>query len=158
MTSSSPSGIKCPGSKRMPDAPPRTRPRKEAQSAALPSVKLPERVNANPVQPEDSRDEFRELHGHLSQSAERAPDFPIVLPRCTLKPFPHTNSEQCYVRRIRSGHFLTFSGDFALQSISKTARNRTHGTRWCSVNSLGKYLRYSHRDEIKHYTVFTLKM
>ncbi|XP_039881983.1 uncharacterized protein C3orf20-like isoform X1 [Simochromis diagramma] len=79
-------GIKCPGSKRMPDAPPRTRPRKEAQSAALPSVKLPERVNANPVQLEDSRDEFRELHGHLSQSAERAPDFPVVLPRTPKKP------------------------------------------------------------------------
>ncbi|XP_063335470.1 uncharacterized protein C3orf20-like isoform X3 [Pelmatolapia mariae] len=79
-------GIKCPGSKRMPDAPPRTRPRKEAQSAALPSVKLPERVNANPVQPEDSRDEFRELHGHLSPSAERAPDFPVVLPRTPKKP------------------------------------------------------------------------
>ncbi|XP_031611520.2 uncharacterized protein C3orf20 [Oreochromis aureus] len=79
-------GIKCPGSVRMPDARLRTRPRKEAQSAALPSVKLPERVNANPVQPEESRDEFRELHGHLSPSAERAPDFPVVLPRTPKKP------------------------------------------------------------------------
>ncbi|XP_030587108.1 uncharacterized protein C3orf20 isoform X2 [Archocentrus centrarchus] len=84
-------GIKCPKSKRMPDAPPRTGPRREAQSAALPSLNPPERADANPVQPEESRDEF---HRHLSPPAERVLDSPVVLPRTPKK---HAKKERGFM-------------------------------------------------------------
>ncbi|XP_036963184.1 uncharacterized protein LOC119024457 isoform X4 [Acanthopagrus latus] len=72
-------GIKCPDMERMPDAPLRTRLRREVQSAALPSLNPPEWVDAKPVQPEEDGDESQELHGH--RSAETC----IKLPRTPKK-------------------------------------------------------------------------
>lgn len=89
VTSSSPSGIKCPDIERMPDAPLRTRLRREIQSATLPSLNPPERADAKPVQPEEARNELQELHRHLSAPAERMLDSYIKMPRCTL----YTNTQ-----------------------------------------------------------------
>ncbi|XP_032379593.1 uncharacterized protein C3orf20 isoform X2 [Etheostoma spectabile] len=74
-------GIKCPDTKRMPDAPLRTRLRREVQSAALPSLNPPERADAEPVQPEEARNELQELHTHLSVPAEIPLDSNAKLPR-----------------------------------------------------------------------------
>ncbi|XP_051807829.1 uncharacterized protein C3orf20 isoform X2 [Acanthochromis polyacanthus] len=78
-------GIKCLDTERMPDAPLRTKLRREIQSAALPSLNPPQRADAKPAQPEEGRDECRELHRHLSAPAERPPDFPNKLPRSPKK-------------------------------------------------------------------------
>ncbi|XP_054865316.1 uncharacterized protein C3orf20 isoform X2 [Amphiprion ocellaris] len=78
-------GIKCLDTERMPDAPLRTKLRREIQSAALPSLNPPQRADAKPAQPEEGRDESRELHRHLSAPAERPPDSPNKLQRSPKK-------------------------------------------------------------------------
>ncbi|XP_047451871.1 uncharacterized protein C3orf20-like isoform X3 [Mugil cephalus] len=79
-------GIKCRDAVRMPDAPPRTRARREVQSAALPSLNPPERADAKPAQAEEGGDELQELHRHLSASPERPPVPPVKLPRSVILP------------------------------------------------------------------------
>ncbi|XP_049430335.1 uncharacterized protein C3orf20-like [Epinephelus fuscoguttatus] len=74
-------GIKCPDMKRMPDAPLRTRLRREVQSAALPSLNPPERADAKPVQPEEGTNELQELHRVSPTPAERPLDSSVKLPR-----------------------------------------------------------------------------
>ncbi|XP_034735566.1 uncharacterized protein C3orf20-like isoform X2 [Etheostoma cragini] len=74
-------GIQCPDTKRMPDALLRTRLRREVQSAALPSLNPPERADAEPVQPEEGRNELQELHTHLPVPAEKPLDSNAKLPR-----------------------------------------------------------------------------
>ncbi|XP_059192145.1 uncharacterized protein C3orf20-like [Centropristis striata] len=82
-------GIRCPDTKRMPDAPLRTRLRREVQSAALPSL----RADAKPVRPEEGRNELQELQRHPSAAAERPLDSNIKLPRKTQK--KQTKEEPC---------------------------------------------------------------
>ncbi|XP_034444966.1 uncharacterized protein C3orf20-like isoform X2 [Hippoglossus hippoglossus] len=74
-------GIRCPDTEQMPDALLRTRPRREVQSAALPSLNPPERVEAKSVWPEESGDKPQEPHRHLSVRAERPADSSVRLPR-----------------------------------------------------------------------------
>ncbi|XP_041652230.1 uncharacterized protein C3orf20-like [Cheilinus undulatus] len=77
-------GIKCPGVERMPDAPLRTRLKREVQSAALPSLNPPERADAEPVQLKDGRNELQKPHRHLSAPAERPLDTVVKLPRSVI--------------------------------------------------------------------------
>ncbi|TNN82106.1 hypothetical protein EYF80_007752 [Liparis tanakae] len=58
-------GIKCPHMEWMSDAQRRTSRRREVQSAALPSLNLPEQADAEPVQPEEGMTTLLELHSHL---------------------------------------------------------------------------------------------
>ncbi|KAK2842472.1 hypothetical protein Q5P01_012672 [Channa striata] len=78
-------GIKCPDTKRMPDAPLRTRLKREVQSAALPSLNPPEPTDAKSVQPEDGSSEMQELRRHLPSQAEGSPDSSTKLPRTPQK-------------------------------------------------------------------------
>ncbi|XP_055011851.1 uncharacterized protein C3orf20-like [Boleophthalmus pectinirostris] len=55
-------GIKCPNMQRMPDVPPRSRLKREVQSAALPSLNSPERTNHEPAPTQEEE----ALHGHRS--------------------------------------------------------------------------------------------
>ncbi|XP_055078188.1 uncharacterized protein C3orf20-like [Periophthalmus magnuspinnatus] len=54
-------GIKCPNMQRMPDVPPRSRLKREVQSAALPSLNSPERTNPEPTPTQEEG-----LHGQRS--------------------------------------------------------------------------------------------
>ncbi|XP_042267790.1 uncharacterized protein C3orf20-like [Thunnus maccoyii] len=103
-------GIKCPNTKRMPDAPLRTRLRREVQSAALPSLNPPERADAEPVQPEESRNELQELHRHLSAPAEIPLDSSVKLPRTPKK----QTKEESRVTQIGP---LQIHGNIKLESV-----------------------------------------
>ncbi|XP_070687418.1 uncharacterized protein C3orf20-like [Pempheris klunzingeri] len=85
-------GIECPDMERMPDAPLRTRLRREVQSAPLPSLNPPERAHSKPVQPGEGRNELQELHRHLPAPAERPLDPYVKLPRTSKK---RTKEEPC---------------------------------------------------------------
>ncbi|KAM4573886.1 uncharacterized protein C3orf20-like [Odontesthes bonariensis] len=75
-------GIKCPDTERMPEGPVRTRPRREVQSAALPSLNPPACTDAKQARPEQSRrDEFQEVHRHLSAPVETPLNCPVQQPR-----------------------------------------------------------------------------
>ncbi|XP_029952413.1 uncharacterized protein C3orf20 homolog isoform X2 [Salarias fasciatus] len=71
--------IRCPDVERMPDAPRRTRLRREVRSAALPSLNPPERVDGGPFLPGKDGDEFQQRH--LSAPAGRRPELSVKLPR-----------------------------------------------------------------------------
>ncbi|XP_044049426.1 uncharacterized protein C3orf20-like isoform X2 [Siniperca chuatsi] len=101
-------GIKCPDMQRMPDAPLRTRLRREVQSAALPSLNPPERADAKPVQPEEGRNEL--LHRHLSTPAERSLDSYVKLPRTPKK----RTKEEPRVTQIGP---LQIHGNIKLESV-----------------------------------------
>ncbi|XP_045892699.1 uncharacterized protein C3orf20-like isoform X2 [Micropterus dolomieu] len=103
-------GIKCPDIERMPDAPPRTRLRREVQSATLPSLNPPERADAKPVQPEEGRNELQELHRHLSAPAERMLDSYIKMPRTPKK----RTKEETHVTQIGP---LQIHGNIKLESV-----------------------------------------
>ncbi|XP_029910574.1 uncharacterized protein C3orf20 homolog [Myripristis murdjan] len=74
-------GIKCPDMERMPDAPLRTRLRKEVQSAALPSLNPPEQADMNPGGPGEGRDELQDPPTHLSAPVDRTLNASLKLPR-----------------------------------------------------------------------------
>ncbi|XP_069551270.1 uncharacterized protein C3orf20-like [Brachyistius frenatus] len=92
-------GIKCPDTEQIPEAPLRTRVRRDVQSAALPSLKQPaalpslkqpaalpslkppEQADAKPVQPEKGRNKVQKHQKHLSPPAERRGDSLIKIPR-----------------------------------------------------------------------------
>ncbi|KAM9351761.1 uncharacterized protein C3orf20-like [Symphorus nematophorus] len=78
-------GIECPDMERMPDAPLRTRLRREVQSAALPSLNPPEWADVKPVQPEGGRNELQELHRCPSATAEKSLESCVKLPRTSKK-------------------------------------------------------------------------
>ncbi|KAK1887980.1 putative protein C3orf20 [Dissostichus eleginoides] len=105
-------GIKCPDMKRMPDAPLRTRLRREVQSAALPSLNPPERADARAVRPEEGRKELQEQQRHLSAPAERPPlDCYVKLPRTRKK---QTNEEPRLVTQIGP---LQIHGNIQIESV-----------------------------------------
>ncbi|XP_035520938.1 uncharacterized protein LOC118330497 [Morone saxatilis] len=106
-------GIKCPDMERMPDAPLRTRLRREVQSAALPSLNPPEQAAAKPVQPEKSRNELQEdRHRHPSAPAERPPTESYVkLPRT---PKRRSKKEEPRVTQIGP---LQIHGNIKLESV-----------------------------------------
>uniref|UniRef100_A0A3Q3J849 FAM194 C-terminal domain-containing protein n=1 Tax=Monopterus albus TaxID=43700 RepID=A0A3Q3J849_MONAL len=79
-------GIKCPHTERLPNAPLKTRLGREVQSAALPSLSTPERANAKPGQSEEGRNELQKLHRHLSPTAESPPDSSVRLSRSVIIP------------------------------------------------------------------------
>ncbi|CAJ1056360.1 uncharacterized protein LOC117814340 isoform X1 [Xyrichtys novacula] len=79
-------GIKYPGVERMPDAPLRTRLRRQVQSAVLPSLNPPERADAKQVEPEDDSRELQKLYGHLSAQADRPQDTCVKLSRSVIIP------------------------------------------------------------------------
>ncbi|XP_027886984.1 uncharacterized protein C3orf20 [Xiphophorus couchianus] len=75
-------GIKCPDAERLPGAPPRARPRRAPQSAALPSPNSPKSAAAAPRRSGRSRrDELRESHGRHSASAEKRQDRLVQMQR-----------------------------------------------------------------------------
>ncbi|XP_029288830.1 uncharacterized protein C3orf20-like isoform X2 [Cottoperca gobio] len=104
-------GIKCPDMKRMPDAPLRTRLRREVQSAALPSLHPPERADAKPVRAEEGRNELQELHRHLLAQAGRPLDSYVKLPRTRKK---QTKEEPRVVTQIGP---LQIHGNIKLDSV-----------------------------------------
>ncbi|XP_050929201.1 uncharacterized protein C3orf20 isoform X1 [Lates calcarifer] len=104
-------GIKCPDTERMPDAPLRTRLKREVQSAALPSLNPPEWTEAKPVQPEERRNEPQELHKHPSAApAERPADSSVRLPRAPKK----RGKEEPRVTQIGP---LQIHGNIKLESV-----------------------------------------
>ncbi|XP_039989578.1 uncharacterized protein C3orf20-like isoform X3 [Xiphias gladius] len=104
-------GIKCPETERMPDAPLRTRLRREVQSAALPSLNPPAWADAKPVRPEEEcGNERRELQRRLSAPAETPPDSPVSLPRTPKK---QAKEEPC-VTKIGP---LQIHGNFKVESV-----------------------------------------
>ncbi|KAF3688648.1 FYVE, RhoGEF and PH domain-containing protein 6 Zinc finger FYVE domain-containing protein 24 [Channa argus] len=78
-------GIKCPDTKRLPDAPLRTRLKREVQSAVLPSLNPPEWTDAKLVQLEDGRSELQEMRRHSSAGERGPPDSSMRLPRAALQ-------------------------------------------------------------------------
>ncbi|XP_069384186.1 uncharacterized protein C3orf20-like isoform X2 [Paralichthys olivaceus] len=102
-------GIRCPDTEQMPDALLRTRPRREVQSAALPSLNPPQQAEAKPVWPEESGDEPQEPHRHLSVRAERPADSFVRLPRT-----PKRRSKESRVTQIGP---LQIHGNIQLESV-----------------------------------------
>lgn len=68
----------------MPGVLPRTRPRREVQADALPSLNPPEHADGEPVQPKQDRNELQELRRHLSAPAEGSLESCVQLPRYSL--------------------------------------------------------------------------
>ncbi|KAM7414858.1 hypothetical protein PAMA_019601 [Pampus argenteus] len=94
----------------MPDATLRTRLRREVQSAALPSLNPPKRADAEPVQPEKSRNDLQELRRHPSAPAERPLDSSVKLPRTPKKRI----KEESHVTQIGP---LQIHGNIELESV-----------------------------------------